>query len=603
MASFSGTGSGQSCYKLVLNVTQSTQSITDNNTVVNWNIQIVNSSSSYSFSLYTSTIKAVINGVTVYSNTSQRSVGKSATVTIASGTLTIPHNADGTKTIACSCSYSESWPDSYTAGDMSCSGSLTLTTIPRASSISSISGDTIGSTMTINISRASSSFTHNVYYAFGSIGSTLINSNVITSCSFTVPMTFCNQIPNATSGTGTITVDTYNGSTKVGSVSTSFTVNVPNSVVPTLSNFTLTGNNLFNTYLLSNISTVTANITGASGTYGSTISSYKISGQGLSVTASSGTSTVLPASTFKYTATVTDSRGRTASKTASVTVLNYSKPDLSALIVRGVYDLVNDTFTVDEAEGTTLRIIPTYSYTSLSGNSLSSKTASGNNLNVTLGNSEEAVYLGKPTSSGAVGKFSTDNSFVITVKVTDLVGYTTTITVNVPTGITVLDVYKDGKGLAIGKVAEKSDTLDIAYKNLVLNGQSIFGLIYPIGAIYMSVNSTSPATLFGGTWVAWGSGRVPVGVNTSNTDFSTVEQTGGASTHTLTEVQLPVVSKTKDVHRAGGDFSNGTTSLKAIGGSAVATTYGTTDLPSFGGGQAHNNLQPYITCYMWKRTA
>ena len=484
---------------LTLNWSLNSQNVSNNNSTINWSLVGSGSAGGY---VYAGSFTVIINGTTVYSSSTRIQLWNGTTV--ATGTETISHNSDGSKNFSASVSAAIY---SY-AVNVSGNSTFSLPTIPRASSISSISGDTIGNTMTINISRASSAFTHNVYYAFGSIGATLINSNVTTSCSFTVPMTFCNQIPNATSGTGTITVDTYNGSTKVGSANTSFTVNVPSSVVPTLSNFTLTGNSLFTTYLLSNISTVTAKITGASGTYGSTISSYKISGQGLSVTTSSGTSTALPAGTFAYTATVTDSRGRTASKTASVTVLNYSKPDLSALIVRGVYDLVNNTFTVDEAEGTTLRIIPTYSYTSLPGNSLSSKTVSGNNLSLTLGNSEEAVYLGKPTSSGAVGKFSTDNSFVITVKVTDLVGYTTTITVNVPTGITVLDVYKDGKGLAIGKVAEKSDTLDIAYKNLILNGQSIFHLIYPVGAVYMSVNSTSPATLFGGTWVAGNSSVV-----------------------------------------------------------------------------------------------
>jgi len=235
MASFSGTGSVQSCYKLVLNVEQSTQSITNNNTEVNWNIQIVNSSSSYCFSLYTSTINAEINGVTVYSNKSQRSVDTTTTVTIASGTLTIPHNADGTKTIKCNCDYKESWPASYTADEMSCEGFLTLTTIPRASSFTlSNSNFTIGDSITITISRASTSFTHKVLLAFGKYSAPL-SSDVADSYTWETENEVANlasQIPKSVAGVGEIKVETYNGSTLIGTSSKAFTASLASSVVP-----------------------------------------------------------------------------------------------------------------------------------------------------------------------------------------------------------------------------------------------------------------------------------------------------------------------------------------------------------------------------------
>ena len=111
----------------------------------------------------------------------------------------------------------------------------------------------------------------------------------------------------------------------------------------------------------------------------------------------------------------------------------------------------------------------------------------------------------------------------------------------------------------------------------------------------MSVSSTNPSSLFGGTWVAWGSGRVPVGVNTSDSDFSTVEKTGGEKTHTLTVDEIPK-------HRHGGMFmSYYAGNRNQIGTGSNARYTATTDW--VGGDQAHNNLQPYITCYMWKRTA
>ena len=126
----------------------------------------------------------------------------------------------------------------------------------------------------------------------------------------------------------------------------------------------------------------------------------------------------------------------------------------------------------------------------------------------------------------------------------------------------------------------------------------VVGLIYPVGSIYMSVNNVNPGTFFGGTWVAWGSGRVPVGVNASDSNFNTVEKTGGAATHTLTIDQIP--RHNHPVPYVEEAVNRGT----AIGVSALqyfGTNWGTNEY--VGGGQAHNNLQPYITCYMWKRTA
>jgi len=120
--------------------------------------------------------------------------------------------------------------------------------------------------------------------------------------------------------------------------------------------------------------------------------------------------------------------------------------------------------------------------------------------------------------------------------------------------------------------------------------------LYPVGSIYMNAtSSTNPATLIGfGTWVAFGAGRVPVGIDATDTAFDTVEETGGAKTHTLTVDEIP--AHTHSVPNSGSQnnsFDSGTTV-----GNDVTGTSGST-----GGGQAHNNLQPYIVVYMWKRTA
>lgn len=113
MASCTGNGSNNSTYQLVLTVTQGTQSVSNNTTVVNWTLQL-KSTGAYSFAQWSSTIKAYINGSEVYNNTSQREISAGQTLTIASGNKTISHNSDGTKSINFSASYNEGSTAYYT---------------------------------------------------------------------------------------------------------------------------------------------------------------------------------------------------------------------------------------------------------------------------------------------------------------------------------------------------------------------------------------------------------------------------------------------------------------------------------------------------------
>ena len=139
------------------------------------------------------------------------------------------------------------------------------------------------------------------------------------------------------------------------------------------------------------------------------------------------------------------------------------------------------------------------------------------------------------------------------------------------------------------------------------NIENIMLANYPVGSIYFSIDSENPSNKFGGTWEAWGAGRVPVGVDAGDTDFATVEKTGGESTVTLTESQIPshrhgftdgakaIVYDTPVLATTGNDFQ----AFRA----PTSGTLGVTGTSDTGGGDSHNNLQPYITCYMWKRTA
>ena len=121
---------------------------------------------------------------------------------------------------------------------------------------------------------------------------------------------------------------------------------------------------------------------------------------------------------------------------------------------------------------------------------------------------------------------------------------------------------------------------------------------YPVGSIYMSVNSTSPSSLFGGTWERFANGRCLVGVNESDADFSSAQKTGGEKTHTLTENEMPRHNHTIKLYESNIDTNVGRVMRSK---SITSEASGSSDYT--GGNSAHNNLQPYITVYMWRRTA
>ena len=136
-----------------------------------------------------------------------------------------------------------------------------------------------------------------------------------------------------------------------------------------------------------------------------------------------------------------------------------------------------------------------------------------------------------------------------------------------------------------------------------ITAADIGNALYPVGSIYMSVNNTNPSTFFGGTWEAWGAGKVPVGVDTADTDFNAVEKTGGEKTHILTVNEMPKHSHSLPTFYSNPEKENITFADSAFNADKASdgTVSNGGQVISAGGGQAHNNLQPYITCYMWKR--
>jgi len=156
-------------------------------------------------------------------------------------------------------------------------------------------------------------------------------------------------------------------------------------------------------------------------------------------------------------------------------------------------------------------------------------------------------------------------------------------------------IVKDG-GVTEQKLGDGSVTLQKL-------ATAVKDALYPVGSIYTNAtNATNPATLIGfGTWVAFGAGKVPVGIDSGDADFDTAEETGGAKTHTLTIGEMPSHDHNAKAYGNGqGSVGGG---YLGVADTTSINGQGRQSIDNEGGGQAHNNLQPYIVVYMWKRTA
>ncbi|MCI6060837.1 MAG: DUF859 family phage minor structural protein [Dorea sp.] len=595
----------------------SSQSIENNQSTISWSIKGSGSGGGWVMS---GGFKAVINGTTVYSTSTDTRIQLYNGTTVASGTTKITHNADGTKSFSLSV---EAGVYTY-AVSVSASGTHTLDTIPRASSVSATNAN-LGSASTITITRASSSFTHTLTYTFGSTSGTIVSKTTSTSYSWTPVLTLANQIPNAVSGTCTITCDTYSGSTKVGSKTCTLSLSVPSSVKPTITSLTATRVDgtvptAWGIYVQTK-SKATLTINGASGSYGSTISSYSISGGGFSSTASSFTTGFLTTTgTVTFTAKVTDSRGRTSdAATVSISVVAYSNPTCSSYLSQRA----TSGGTVSD-DGTYIRGSISFSYSSCSSkNTITTATYYKKSSASSWTDASKTFSSGTAFTYGG-GNISTESSYDVKYTIAD--AFTTVTILDVVSTATVLMDFKaGGKGIAIGKVAEKDNVLEIANNwELEIHGKTIVNLIYPVGSIYLSVNATSPATLFGGSWTQL-KDRFLLGAGSTYTAAAT----GGSSTHTLSASEMP-----KHAHDTPffnnmtnngemksdfiGVYGKGQTASQALKDTGQSSTMemwwinqtNTAEgnewaylTSTKGGGSAHNNMPPYLVVYMWKRTA
>ncbi len=446
-----------------------TQSISNNTSTIKaqWYMKKVQNYDSYN---NTGDSKVVLNiggsTYTKYINFDFRDKAVGTTILLATYSKTITHNSDGTKSVSVSGTHTTGL-DSL--GTKTLSGTASLDTIPRASSVSA-SNMTMGTASTITVTKKNSSFTHRVYYSFGSKSNVEITSGAVSgNVSFTPPLSLASEIPNATSATITIRCVTYNGSTQVGSATKSVKLSVPSSVKPTVSSLTLAEavdglNGRFGAYIQgrSKISG-TVNTTTA---YGSAIASYRVEINGAVYTSRTFTTDFLRNSgsqTIKVA--VTDRRGRTSNAyTTTYNVLAYTEPKITSFsVVR-----YKDANTQDE-DGEFVKVTISGTVAGLSNKNtiaLNYKYRLASQTTYTEASASVSNYTFTYTSELLSG-FNSHSSYIFEATLSD--HFTSTITTfTLPTGFATLDILADGTGVAFGKVAEEQDCLDVGFHKVKL---------------------------------------------------------------------------------------------------------------------------------------
>lgn len=311
------------------------QNVTTNQSSFGWSVWVKKNRAYSMYSSSGSSVSATFNGATVLS-LSNISYDLSANdeIKLGEGVVTLTHNPDGTLGNA---GVQASANFTYLGATTTPMGYITAPTIPRATTATIAAPYTrdIGSPITVNLPRASDSFTHKLTYKFGNATGT-IGTGLGSSVSWTPPATLAAQIPNGTSALVDLTCTTYQGSANIGVKTSQFTLAVPASMVPTVSSVTVSDNN---PKVVSQIGafvqgqSVLKAVVNAAGVQGSTITarSFKLNGVG----GASGSTTPMPnAGTRTLTAEATDSRGRKGTFSGTVSVLAYAPPKVTAFQAR-----------------------------------------------------------------------------------------------------------------------------------------------------------------------------------------------------------------------------------------------------------------------------
>ena len=471
MTSINGE-TGKNGFKLRLDYEVTKQSTADNKSTVHMVLYLyANTTGSYNQDgdAYWS-----INGKKSYYTFSYTSP---AWYALGERTEEISHNNDGTKTVTLSGMWCSAISGGWAPYSLSVSGEVTLPTIPRATT-PGIGGVTMGETAHISLPRASSGFTHTLRYVFGGAAET-IATGVATGYDWLVPESLAAQIPDAASGKGTLTCETYSGSTLIGTKSVTFTVSVPGSMKPavlsgwaavTYDNSGTAAENMaawVQGYSKAKAAFDSSKITCQQG---ASVSKFSITYQGKTTAESPYRTETISTTAATVRCTVTDSRGLTAWEDIAITLLEYAPP-----VLVGADLFRSDAEGAAADSGTHIAGLASARFSGLGG--LNSVTLKGYWKPVGANYGE-----GTALTVGTVGlvtgevEISTDRSYVALLVLTDSLGNSARYEENIPTEKVAFHLKEGGKGAAFGKAAETDGLLELAEDwHLKLSGAEDLG--------------------------------------------------------------------------------------------------------------------------------
>lgn len=334
--------------KLAMEVVETGYSIENNDSPVKYHLWLERGST-WVFDLNNETwAEATINGQTVINKYVSFDLRNTNRVLLGSGTITIPHNEDGSKTITF-------WARILNVADQGninwFSGTLGLTNIPRSSAVNSVTATELGQPVTIKIDKKVNEFRHQVWWQVNDSGWIDLGTGHDTSVQLTVPIDYAARITNSDTGLLDVCVRTFRGDDKIGNdvYKRGVPINVPASIVPTLEDVTITertaqlaefipaGN------FVKDKSVMRVEAINAAGSHGSTIVSTELTVDNLVVRAATGDFPANKAGNLEVTAKVTDSRGRTAIKSKTIKVWDYYAPKIIGFLANRTGNGTNKT--------------------------------------------------------------------------------------------------------------------------------------------------------------------------------------------------------------------------------------------------------------------
>ena len=435
---------------LTVNITQNSQSITNNtsnvtvNAVVSWTGGTYNALGQCTGSITIDGTKYSFSGMSF--NSSHTTSGKQ---TVMTKTVNVKHNDDGTKNLA----FSASFNTVVSAGTIGASATKTLTTIPRKSSLS-VGNGTLDTSQTLTVTRKSTSFTHTITATCSGSTSTICTKSKTESLSFKPPLDWASKNTTGTSVSVTYTITTYNGTASVGSNTYTKTCSIPAKVKPSCAISVTDATGYETTYgkPIKGLSKFKVTVTPTK-SYGSDIVSYSATANGSTYTSASFTTDILKSSgTLAIKATVKDKRGRVSDEEkVEKDVYNYSAPKFTLAKASRCDENGNAN-----DRGAFIRVEFDGSITDLDGQNSKTFDLQYKRSDTNDFSGINPYYLTSPYIFPA----DEDSSYDIELFISDKFN-TTSRTIAVSTAFTIMHWKADGTAMAIGKITEKSGQFEV----------------------------------------------------------------------------------------------------------------------------------------------